>query len=271
LRQPKRPKRFGGIVTGGTIVALLAIIGLFGMQASDAPAADKDLPGEALTPEQEAEVLGLFKRYLSEHPEDIYKALESHAANQQNARENQVQQTLAEGRLEIEQDEGSFVGGNVNGDISLVEFFDYRCSYCKKAHNVVRDLLEQDGNIRFVYKEFPILGPDSVLASQAALASRKQGKYLAFHNALMSAQGSLNLDRIFEIAEDTGVNVARLETDMKDPEINEIIGRNHALAQKLNIGGTPAFVVGDQLLAGMADIDRFKALVEEARTSCKSC
>jgi protein-disulfide isomerase len=258
-------------LVSAAVIALFFYLGVAGLGAIKPSAEETALPGEALTPQQEQEVLRLFQRYMSEHPEDVVKALENYAENEKADRANKIQETLAQGRAEIERDEGSFVAGNPNGNISLVEFFDYRCSYCKRSHDVVQELLEQDGNIRFVYKEFPILGPDSVLASQAALASRKQGKYLDFHNALMTSRGALNRARIMEIAEDTGVDVDRLATDMKDPEIVAIISRNNALARRLDIGGTPAFIIGDQLLAGAADIGRFKTLVAEARTNCKTC
>lgn len=225
----------------------------------------------ALTPAQAQEVLQLFRQYMSDHPEDIVGALEAYAEREESERNDQVHRTLAEGRAEIERDQGSFVGGNPDGDIAVAEFFDYRCSYCKRVHGTVQALLKKDRNLRFVYKEFPILGPDSVVAARAALAARRQGKYLPYHNALMTARGSLDRGRILEIAADVGLDVARLERDMTDPEIEKTIGRNHALAQRLNIGGTPAFVIGDEIIAGAADLNRFTDLIDLARTKCTTC
>lgn len=225
----------------------------------------------SLTPEQSEEVLRLFRRYMMEHPEDVVGALDAYAKKEEKTKNEKVHRTLAVGRAEIENDEGSFVGGNPDGNVSVIEFFDYRCSYCKKVHNTVRKLIEKDGNLRMVYKEFPILGPNSVVASRAALASRRQNKYLPYHNALMSARGSLDRKRIFEIAGDVGLDVDQLGKDMEDPAIAEIISRNHALAQRLNIGGTPAFVIGDEIVAGAAEYGRFRSMVNLARQSCTTC
>jgi protein-disulfide isomerase len=268
--QPRHQRHLTALIAG-SLVAVLAVLGIWALPMDSGPAVADDMPGEALTAEQSEEVLRLFKRYLSDHPEDIVKSLESYAAKEDKARRDGVRETLADDRDDIERDEGSFVGGNPDGDVSVVEFFDYRCSYCKKTHDTVQQLLKDDGNIRFVYKEFPILGPDSVLASRAALAAREQNMYVELHNALMSARGKLDREQVLEIADDVGVDVAQLEIDMKAPKVEKIINRNHALAQRLNIGGTPAFIIGDQLLAGAAEMSRFKALVEQARTDCTSC
>lgn len=226
---------------------------------------------DGLTPRQADDVIKLLRKYMSDHPEDIINALESYATREKLAQEGEVRRTLADARPEIENDKGSFVAGNLDGDISVVEFFDYRCSYCKRVHDTVQKLVKEDGKVRLVYKEFPILGPDSAIASRAALASRRQDKYLPYHNALMSARGSLNRDRIFEIAGDVGLDVEQLEKDMKDPEIEKIISRNHALALRLDISGTPAFVIGDEIIAGAAELGHFKKLVSLARTGCATC
>src|SRR5207244_1545425 len=115
--------------------------------------------------------------------------------------------------------------GNPKGDITLVEFFDYNCGYCKSMFPSVMETLKEDGKIRFVLKEFPILGPSSMTASKAALASVKQGKYADFHVALMSHKGSLSDDTIMKIAKDTGLDVPRLQTDMKSDEVTKVVDK----------------------------------------------
>jgi protein-disulfide isomerase len=161
------------------------------------------------------------------------------------------------------------VAGNPVGDVTLVEFFDYHCAYCKRALNAVTAVLGEDPGLRIVYKEFPILGPDSVLAARAALASRNQdpSKYLEFHVALMSTRGRLTQPRILEIARDAGFDAERLVADMASPEINTAIERNIELARSLEINGTPTFVIGDQLVPGAVDLDTLRRLIAEARAS----
>jgi len=149
--------------------------------------------------------------------------------------------------------------------VTLVEFFDYQCGYCKAVHADVRRLLDTDGKVRLVYKEFPILGPASVTASRAALAAQRQGKYDALHVALMENRGQLDDDKIYRIAGSVGLNVDQLKKDMQAPEINDVLQRNLRLASELNIRGTPAFVVGDQIIPGAVSLDKLKELIAAGR------
>jgi protein-disulfide isomerase len=147
----------------------------------------------------------------------------------------------------------------------VVEFFDYRCPYCKQVVPSLSQLLKEDGKIRFVYKELPILGPDSIIASRAAIASRKQNKYIEMHNALMRARGTLDEPSVLKIATETGLDARKLKTDMGAPEVDMIIERNRTLARALNLNGTPAFVIGDTTVPGAVDLPTLKSLVAEAR------
>ncbi|PHS78929.1 MAG: hypothetical protein COB59_04540 [Rhodospirillaceae bacterium] len=158
--------------------------------------------------------------------------------------------------------------GNPNGDVTLVEFFDYRCTYCKLVHPVVMALLKEDGNIRYVAKEYPILGPVSTLASQAALASQIQGKYADYSNALMSAK-SLSDDQIFAIAKDVGLDPLRLldDIDANEEDINAKISENIALAKTLAIKGTPVFIIGDQLIPGAVSKASLEFFIAKARSN----
>jgi protein-disulfide isomerase len=155
--------------------------------------------------------------------------------------------------------------GNRRGDVTLVEFFDYQCGYCKAVHADVRRLIDSDTNIRLVYKEFPILGPASITASRAALAAQRQGKYDALHVALMENRGQLDDDKIYRIAASAGLDLDRLKKDMQAPEISEALQKNLRLASELNIRGTPAFVVGDQIVPGAVGLDKLKELIASGR------
>ena len=225
---------------------------------------------EALTPAQREAVEKLVREIIKTNPEIIMEALESHDQRQKEAEARRFVDALAAQKQAVRNDPHSEVAGNPQGDVTVVEFFDYRCPYCKQAHNQLQALLKRDAKVKVVLKEFPILGPESVMASRAALAARAQGKYLAFHNALLETR-TLNEEIIFRLAADVGLDVERLKKDMTQPEVQAIIARNRKLGESLGITGTPAFVIGDQLAPGALSTDRLAAMVEEARASCRTC
>ncbi|MEG3618714.1 DsbA family protein [Magnetovibrio sp. PR-2] len=157
--------------------------------------------------------------------------------------------------------------GNPDGDVTIIEFYDYRCPFCKKVHPVVMQLLEDDGNIRYIAKEYPILGPVSVLASQAALASQKYGKYAEYSNALMSAR-NLDDNLIFKIALDVGLDPLKLldDIDANETEINDTIQEVLDLGQDMRLQGTPTFIIGDNLIPGAINRNVLDALVAQVRS-----
>jgi len=168
-------------------------------------------------------------------------------------------------REALRNDRDSPVLGNPRGDVTIVEFFDYACAYCKAVEPRLETALRSDPHVRLILKEFPILTPESLIAARASLASGRQHKYREFHAALMAYRGSWDEKAIFSTAEDVGLNIDRLRRDMAAPSIaNEII-ENFNLARSLRIFQTPSFVVGDHILtAPSAEID-FPAVIGEAR------
>ena len=158
------------------------------------------------------------------------------------------------------------VSGNPKGDVTLVEFFDYQCGYCKQSLKPVRDLLETDRQLRVVWKEFPILGPVSRFAARVAMASKKQGRYLEFHGAVMGSRGKLTEDRVMAIAGSVGLDIQRLRRDMEDPAIENYLDETIRLARVLGIRGTPAFVIGDTLVPGVVGGARLKEFIAKARS-----
>ncbi len=168
-------------------------------------------------------------------------------------------------RDEVLNDPASPVGGNPDGDVTLVEFFDYQCPYCKTIFPSIQALLAEDRELRYVFKEIPILGKDSVFAARAALAARRQGKYLEFHMALMPTRGKLTETRVMWLAEKVGLDVGRLRRDMADRTIGDMIRRNLELADALGIYGTPAFIIGDTQVPGAVEIDTLKTLIARER------
>lgn len=241
----------------GTMIAVLLLA------ASVPVAAQQSSSPSTITPK---DIEGVVRDYLLKNPEIIVEALETYKRRADEAKQDAVRKTISQRKKSIQNDPDSPVGGNPNGDVTIVEFFDYRCGVCKRVHDTVAELIRSDSNLRRVYKEWPILGPESIFASRAALASRAQGKYLAFHDALMEHRGALTPEQIMRIAGSIGIDTKRLRADMKAAGIDAIIRRNYELAEALNINGTPSFIIGDQLIPGAADLESLKSFVRKART-----
>lgn len=216
-----------------------------------------------------AAVEKIVRDYILTNPEIITEALQLLQAKKKFAETAADRQMLNSNRAQLISDPTSPVGGNAKGDVTVVEFFDYRCGVCKRIHPIVDQLVKSDPNIRRVYKEWPILGPNSVLAARAAIASRKQGKYLSFHKVMMEANSTFGEGAIMAMAESVGIDAARLRRDMRTPETDTVIRKNYALAERLKLNGTPSFVIGDTLLRGGRDLESLRALVAEARAKKK--
>ncbi|MDP6951296.1 MAG: DsbA family protein, partial [Alphaproteobacteria bacterium] len=178
---------------------------------------------------------------------------------------SEQQSNLNDLKREIQFDPGSPVAGNPEGSITVVEFFDYRCGYCKSSLEMVMDLIREDADVRVVFKELPILSPESTRAAQAALAAQRQGRYLDLHYAMMSSRGQFDDEQIFDIATEVGLDVEQLKADMEAPEIRALIDTNLSLAGALGIGGTPTFIVDDQIFRGAIDAATMRKAIAEAR------
>ncbi len=205
------------------------------------------------------------RAYLMENPKVIREVIQELGRVETAEEERQKSEALSKFRGELENDGYSFVAGNPDGDVTIVEFFDYRCGYCKQSFPDLMKTVETDGNIRLVLKEFPILGEDSVLASRAAMAAQMQNKYMEFHTTLMASRGSISIERLTEIAQTIGMDVEQFKTDIESAEITDRIGNTYRLANALNITGTPAFVIGGKLAGGAIPGSQMIALVEQAR------
>jgi protein-disulfide isomerase len=218
-----------------------------------------------IPPEQREAFRQMIREYLLENPEVLVEAMERLEERRRRQAQEQAQRTIQERRAELFDNPANPVLGNASGDVTIVEFFDYRCPYCRQAHGALVQLRNEDRNIRFVHIHLPILGNDSVLASRAALAARRQEKYAALHNALMDVRGNLDQPAVSRVAASTGVNVQQMIADMNRPEITQSIEANRALAEALGIEGTPAFVIGSRLIPGAVGIEQLRNLVAEAR------
>tara|TARA_B110000459_G_scaffold160666_1_gene176503 strand:- start:3317 stop:4027 length:711 start_codon:yes stop_codon:yes gene_type:complete len=217
-------------------------------------------PAQQMTNEQ---VKLLALEAILENPQIIMQAV---AILEQRERERAASGANTV-RLQLEQDPNSPNLGNPDGDVTVIEFFDYNCPYCRKAGQTVQELLASDANVRVIYREWPILGEDSVFASRAALAARAQGKYEEFHWALMNGEGRASEASILKLARHLDLDVEKLQADMTSPAVEAHIAQSSALARTLGFTGTPAFIVGDRTAPGMLSTDEITAMVAEARAA----
>lgn len=252
-------------IGGGFIRQWFAAMGLIAIfavvNAEDGKAEEAlELPAD--------QVEEIVRDYLMREPEIIYQALEELQRRQAAAQVEQQKQTLITRKDDLLRDPATPVAGNLDGDVTLVEFFDYRCGFCRRVLSSMQALMEEDDQLRVVFKELPVLGEDSVRASRAALASQKQNEdlYLDFHLALMTAN-DLSLAGVRAIASDIGLDPDQLQADMESDAVSEAIEANYELASALGIEGTPAFVIGETIVPGAVDKGRLTALIEEARTA----
>lgn len=213
----------------------------------------------------EEDIKALALQAILENPEIIMEAVQLLERNQGEAQAAQTALVLENQRELLENDPNAPILGNPDGDITIVEFFDYNCPYCKRAMGEVDALLAEDPNVRVVYREWPILGEGSVFASRAALAARKQGKYEPFHIALMTLPGRATEASVMRIAKSLDMDIAQLRADMNAPEVEAHIRNSVELGQMLGFSGTPSFVVGTTLLPGFVEANVLAEAVENAR------
>jgi protein-disulfide isomerase len=249
----------------GCMAGLLAALVAAGVSAQEGET--RGDPGIELPADQ---VEAIVRDYLMREPEIIYEALQELQRRETAAEAERRTAALTARKDDLFHSAASPVGGNPEGDVTLVEFFDYRCGYCRRVVGALRALVDQDEDLRVVFKEFPILGEDSVRASRAALAAERQGLYMPLHFALMAAD-DLSMDGIMQAAAGVGLDTGQLAQDMESPEVQAEIAATYALARDLGIEGTPAFVVDDELIPGAVSQERLAALIDEARTDCATC
>ena len=211
------------------------------------------------------EVEQIIRAYLLEHPEVIAEAMQRLEERERVAQASAAKSVLKTRADELLRDADSPVAGNPQGDVTLVEFFDYNCPYCRQVAPHMARAEANDPKLRIVYKEFPILGTNSSFAARAALAAHRQGKYVHFHRVLMEAKGTVTETGVLEAAGRVGVDLVRLKADMADRAIQAAIDRNLALARSLHINGTPGFVIGEQIVPGAVDLATLERLIRETR------
>tara|TARA_R110002124_G_scaffold43304_22_gene133028 strand:+ start:901 stop:1617 length:717 start_codon:yes stop_codon:yes gene_type:complete len=212
----------------------------------------------------EADVKALVLETILENPSIIMQAIDLLRTQEEDDKDAAQQQAFEDNKELLQRDPNAPVLGNPDGDVTIVEFFDYNCGYCKRSMPVLQSILAKDKNIRLVYREFPILSEGSVFASRAALASRAQGKYEEFHWAMMSAERADEAS-VMRIAEQIGLDLAKLRIDMDAPEVVEHINTSREIASAMQFNGTPSFTIGDAIVGGFIPEDAMLELIAQAR------
>lgn len=208
------------------------------------------------------------RSYLVEHPEVLVEAMNELQSRQEEAAAVADDQLLVTYKRDIFADSHSWVGGNPDGDITVVEFMDYRCSYCRKAYQEVEDLVKSDGNIRLIFKEYPILGEDSVTSSRFAIAVLQlhgDKAYKQAHDALISLRGQPDAATLGRLASEMGFAPKPILEKMNAPEVTAVIAQNQDLGVKMQINGTPTFVVQGAMLRGYVPLDAMRQIVADER------
>lgn len=219
---------------------------------------------QSFTDAQKKELEVLFKDYLLNNGQAVMESVQKFQIAEQERQMNEAKENLKNSN-EYLYNSGSPSYGPEDADVTIVEFFDYNCGYCKKAFTELQDVLNSDKKVRVVFKEIPILSPASREAAQWALAANNQGKYFEYHAALMSHAGAKDTALLKKIGGDLGLDVTKLEADSKSAEVSAIIDKNLEMSQKLGVRGTPAFVVGEEFSPGYVPASELKRMIEEQR------
>jgi protein-disulfide isomerase len=228
---------------------------------------------DEFTPSQRDEIGTIVREYLLKNPEVLIEVSRELDKRQQEAENRQREQAVTAHAAELFHSEEDLVAGNPKGDVTMVEFFDYNCAWCKKGLPEVLSLIGSDKKLRLVMKEFPIFGADSEYAARAALASKAQGKYWPFHLALLGHPGKVTKDLVDQIAAEQGLDMAKLKADMDQPAIQAVITRNQQLAQAMSINGTPAFIIDNKVIPGYLPAAQLAQSIADVRAGggCAIC
>ncbi|SMY07898.1 DsbA family protein [Flavimaricola marinus] len=222
----------------------------------------------SMTDEERATFRAEIRAYLLENPEVLMEAIGVLEQREQQAQANADVDLARAYQDALFNDGFSYVGGNPEGDVTIVEFMDYRCGYCKRAFPEVEELISADGNVRFIIKEFPILGEQSVLAAQFAIATQQvdgDEAYKLVHDALMTFRGDITLDSLSRLGEAYDLDSDSIIAEMNSDAVNGIIATNRQLANQMQISGTPTFVFDDQMLRGYVPLDQMELILAEVR------
>ena len=240
------------------------------LSSNAAPASAQSFSGE-----QRGEIERIVKEYQLSHPELLQDVMAELEKRQTLAEAEKHRAAVKEHSATIFSSPRQVTLGNAQGDVTVVEFFDYNCGYCKRAMADMLDLLQNDAKLKFVLKEFPVLGEGSVQAAQVAAAARMQDKggkkYLEFHQKLLGGRGTADKTRALAVAKEVGFDMARIEKDMTSDEVKAQLEESFKLAEALGLNGTPSYVVGNDVVVGAVGLNTLKEKVNSARCGKAAC
>jgi protein-disulfide isomerase len=228
----------------------------------------------SFTDSEKAEIGEIVRQYLINNPGVLDEVVEALERQQMQAQEAAQQQAVSENRNELFHAPTSFVAGNPEGDVTLVEFFDFNCTYCRQMLSTLVELIESNSDLRVVLKDWPVLGEESVQAARVAVAVKNTAPegYFEFHRAMMSQRGRLDGNRALEIAEEIGLDRDAIATASTESRVDETLSENAQLGARIGLRGTPSYVLGDEVLAGALRLDAFQQKIAEVRANgCEGC
>lgn len=251
---------------------VFATLAVAATMALPQPGIAEGLDFSSMNEDERAQFRSEVRAYLLEHPDVIFEAIQILEQRRNVAAQDADRQLVSANAESIYSDGHSWVGGNLDGDVTVVEFLDYRCGYCKRAHPEIAEMLDRDPNIRLIVKEFPILGPDSVKAGKLALAALAidADKYKDLSDELMDYRGNLTEQAAYQIAGNLGFDIAELKERAGSAEIDDRLNENYQLAQALGLQGTPAFIVGSEIIRGYLPVDEMLSAVNDARSAAQN-
>ncbi len=219
---------------------------------------------DTFTDAQKQEIQSVFKDYLKEHPELVFEAFQAYQQKQQDIAAADTESVIKEKLPELTA-KGLPSVGNQDGDVTVIEFFDYNCGYCKRALEDINTVLKDDKNVRFIFREYPILGPSSEVAARWAEAAHKQGKYFEYHQAVMHNQGPLTEESLEKLGKDVGLDTAKLKADAESDAVKTSVVDSRNLGLSMRVQGTPGFIVNGKFYGGYLGPEGLKKAIEEAR------
>ncbi|MCZ2076368.1 MAG: DsbA family protein [Bryobacteraceae bacterium] len=236
--------------------AAIALLGVMLLPACLLYAQEKSL--------SRAEIEQIIREYILQHPEVLIDSVRAHQQRERTAAQQKSRDAVIAKRRELFEDATSPVAGKPGAGVAIVQFFDYNCGYCRRVAPTLTKLLEQEQKVHLIFKELPILGPDSHIAAQAALAAAKQGAYIPFHQALMGLKSPATMAAIEETGRKLRLDIDRLKADMNSTEVRAILAQNQRLAREIGVESTPSFVIGNEVVPGAMDLAAFQALIAKA-------
>ncbi|MBS0237948.1 MAG: DsbA family protein [Proteobacteria bacterium] len=266
-------KRFAAALLGLALLASLAGVH-FGPEDVRAEPVAPTAGGSTFTDEQKKALGEIIKDYLVKNPETMFEVQNALDEKTQKEQDAKLKAFMTENAKSIYRSPGSAVAGNPDGDITVVEFFDFNCGYCKHGLPEVQKLIQADKNVRFVFKELPILSKGSEEAAKVALAAKRQGKYWEFHQALLGSKGQANEASALKVAESLGLDMHKIKADMASDDVKNELLAEMRLAKTMGVNGTPHFLVGDKSIPGAPDDlhEQLETLVTEFRKNkCSTC